>query len=59
MIIITGDTHRNFNKIFDFCETNGTTVEDRLQYDRWLLGHYHCNKEIDKINILFEDFIEL
>ena len=25
---ITGDTHRDFNRIFDFCEENGTSYGD-------------------------------
>ena len=30
MIYITGDTHREFERIFDFCEENGTTKGDIL-----------------------------
>lgn len=30
MIYITGDTHRDFERIFDFCEENGTTKDDVL-----------------------------
>ena len=31
MIYITGDTHRNFDRIFDFCEDVGdTTTEEWL-----------------------------
>lgn len=30
MIIITGDTHRDFERIFDFCEEIGTTPDDVL-----------------------------
>lgn len=30
MIILTGDTHRDFKRIFAFCEENGTTREDVL-----------------------------
>ena len=30
MIYITGDTHRDFGRIFDFCEENGTTKDDVL-----------------------------
>lgn len=30
MIVLTGDTHRDFDRIFDFCEEYGTTLEDIL-----------------------------
>lgn len=35
------------------------SIEERLQYERWFLGHYHCDKYIDQITILFEGFEEL
>ena len=35
------------------------TIEDRLDYERWYCGHYHCCKKIDRITIMFEDFEEL
>ena len=35
------------------------TIEDRLDYERWYCGHYHCSKKIDRITIMFEDFEEL
>lgn len=35
------------------------SIEDRLQYERWFLGHYHCDKYIDQITILFEEYEEL
>lgn len=31
-------------------------IEDRLDYKRWYCGHYHCDKSVDKIRIMFEDF---
>ena len=34
-------------------------IEDRLDYERWYCGHYHCCKKIDRITIMFEDFEEL
>lgn len=30
MIYVTGDTHREFDRIFEFCQENGTTTEDIL-----------------------------
>lgn len=35
------------------------TIEDRLDYKHWYLGHYHCSKKIDRITIMFQDFEEL
>ena len=33
------------------------TIEDRCTYDRWLCGHFHIDKEIDKLHFLYNDFI--
>ena len=30
MIYLTGDTHRDFDRIFDFCADNDTTIDDVL-----------------------------
>lgn len=35
------------------------TIEDRLDYERWYCGHFHCSKKADRIMIMFEDFEEL
>lgn len=35
------------------------SIENRLQYDRWFLGHYHCDKHFGQITILFEEFMEI
>lgn len=34
-------------------------LEDRLDYKAWYCGHYHCYKHIDRLTILFEDYVEL
>jgi 3-oxoacid CoA-transferase subunit A len=34
-------------------------IEDRLTYSRWYCGHYHCDKSIDKLRFLYNDFLEL
>lgn len=31
-------------------------IEDKLDYERWYCGHYHTEKEIDKIRFLFTDY---
>ena len=32
-------------------------VEDKLNYSRWLCGHWHIDKSIDKIRFIMDDFI--
>ena len=31
-------------------------LEDRLDYQQWFAGHYHCEKRVDKLRIMFEDW---
>lgn len=31
-------------------------VEEQIRYKKWFCGHYHCNKHIDKIHILYDDY---
>ena len=35
------------------------TIEDRLTYERWLCGHFHMYKTIDRMLFLFNDYVEL
>lgn len=35
------------------------TIEKRLNYGQWFLGHYHTEKSIDRIRIIFEEYLEL
>lgn len=35
------------------------TIEDRLHYEHWYCGHYHCSKNVGYIKIMFEDFEEI
>ena len=30
-------------------------IEDRLKYEKWYCGHYHTEKKIDRLEILFEN----
>lgn len=34
-------------------------IEDRLNYKKWYCGHYHVEKRIDKMEIMFENYDEL
>ena len=33
-------------------------IEDTIDYKKWYCGHYHTDKSIDKIRIMFEDISE-
>lgn len=33
-------------------------IEDKLNYKHWYCGHFHTNKHIDQLSILFEDICE-
>lgn len=33
-------------------------IENKLNYKRWLCGHWHIDKKIDKVNFLMDDIIE-
>lgn len=31
-------------------------IEDRLEYEKWYCGHYHTEKKVDRMEIMFENF---
>lgn len=35
------------------------TIEDSLIYDKWYCGHYHTEKQIDKIVFLYRSILQL
>ena len=35
------------------------SIEDRLEYRKWYCGHYHTEKKIDRLQIMFNDFTAL
>lgn len=49
----------------DQCRVDKTTenwldqMEDRLQYRHWYAGHYHTNKDVGQLTILFDEAREL
>lgn len=53
IIFITGDTHGRFERT-ELLES----IESRLSYEKWYCGHYHTEKKIDKLEIMFENFDE-
>ena len=30
-------------------------IEDRLDYQKWYCGHYHTEKKVDRLEIMFEN----
>ena len=32
------------------------SIENKLDYEHWYAGHYHTEKTIDKLTIMFEDY---
>lgn len=34
-------------------------IENRLSYDRWFAGHFHCSVQEGPVQILFEDYVDL
>ena len=49
---ITGDTHRSFDRIEDFCYEYETTTE-------WYAGHYHVECEEGGVRFMFEEYDEI
>ena len=35
------------------------SIENRLHYDKWYVVHFHTEKQIDKLEILFENYAVL
>lgn len=35
------------------------TLEEKMEYTNWFSGHFHCQKRIDKLEILFENYVVL
>ena len=35
------------------------SIEERLEYDEWYAGHYHTDKVVDKLTLMFNDIREL
>ena len=33
-------------------------IENRLSYKCWVAGHYHCDKQIDKMHFLYADIVD-
>lgn len=34
-------------------------IEKRLEYEKWYCGHYHTEKQLDRLRIMFNDYIVL
>ncbi len=35
------------------------SIEERLDYKKWYCGHYHTEKKIDRLQIMFNDYAAL
>jgi len=35
------------------------SIEENLNYEKWYFGHYHCEKLIDKMRIIYNSILEL
>ena len=35
------------------------SIEERLDYQKWYCGHYHTEKKIDRLQIMFNDYAAL
>lgn len=44
------------SKVDDSTERWLDKIEDTLDYKAWFCGHWHCNKHIDKLHFLFQDW---
>lgn len=33
-------------------------IEERLEYGKWYCGHYHTEKEVDRVRLMFEEGVE-
>ena len=34
-------------------------IEERLDYKRWYCGHFHTDKTVGQLRILFQEFVPL
>lgn len=49
----------NQNRVDNSTEKWLDEIERKLDYDRWYAGHFHVTWNLDKIQIIYEDFLEL
>jgi len=35
------------------------SIEEKLSYNKWLCGHWHIDRAVDKVRFLMEDFVAL
>lgn len=43
------------SSVDDSTERYLDSIEDFLSYDRWFCGHFHTEKKVDRLRIMFED----
>ena len=52
-VFLSGINQKNVDKSTEILLD---AIEDRLQYEKWYAGHFHIEKKIDKLEILFENY---
>lgn len=35
------------------------TIEEKLCYEKWYAGHYHCERTVDKLQIMYEEYYKI
>ena len=55
-VFIPGARYKNVDKATEIWLDS---IEERLQYEKWYAGHFHIEKQIDKLEILFENYAVL
>lgn len=48
--------HIDQSKVDNSTEKFLNEIEEKIKYKKWYCGHYHCNKTIDKVHILYDNF---
>ena len=39
-----------------YVESQLDGIEDKLDYGKWYCGHYHTEKKVGRVEIMFENF---
>ena len=55
-VFLSGINQKNVDKSTEIWLDS---IEDRLKYEKWYAGHFHTEKQINKLEILFENYAVL
>ena len=56
MVILATESGIDQSKVDKSTEKWLDGIEDRLEYQKWYCGHFHTEKKIDRLEIMFENF---